>query len=209
VILLSPTSTTAANSPHTLDRIHHFAGLTGGQGLIIVFLLFQSSGNTTNASIDPTLAFTQLQASLLPRTDIPYIPILPISTLVDLPDLLLKHASALSHRHQQPLAPFKNIPKPLELLELATTEPPLDRETVYSVTDCFANLRELAMACTEPGADLRGLQQSSDGFEELRSEGGHGKVATATERLRELRDLTGGQKFNEISDFWAEEWVVE
>jgi len=65
------------------------------------------------------------------------------------------------------------------------------------------------MACTEPGADLRGLQQSSDGFEELRSEGGHGKVATATERLRELRDLIGGQKFNEISDFWAEEWVVE
>jgi hypothetical protein len=220
VLLLSPTSTSTANLPHTLDRIHHFAGLTGGQDLIIVFLLSAPATADTNTSdktnpstisVHPTLAFTQLQASLLPRTDIPYIPILPLSSLSNLPDLLLKHASALSHRHQQPPTTSNNTTKPLDLLQLATAEPPMDRETLFFVTDCFANLRELAMACTEPGVDLQGLLEGgSDGFDGaqgLRSSSGDGRVAT--ERLRELRGLVGAEKFREITDFWADEWVVE
>jgi hypothetical protein len=220
VLLLSPTSTSTANLPHTLDRIHHFAGLTGGQDLMIVFLLCQSAETSTGASdktissttsANPTLAFTHLQASLLPRTDIPYIPILPLSNLSNLPDLLLKHASALSHKHQQPSTISNNTLKPLDLLQLATAEPPMDRETLFFVTDCFANLRELAMASTEPGVDLQGLlEASSDGFDGaqgLRSSSGEGRVAT--ERLRELRSLVGAEKFREITDFWADEWVVE
>jgi hypothetical protein len=207
--------------PRTLDRIHHFAGLTGGQDLIIVFLLSEPANadtNTSNNTISsttsahPTLAFTHLQASLLPRTDIPYIPILPLANLSNLPDLLLKHTSALSHKHHQPSIPPNNTSKPLELLELATTEPPMDRGTLFFVTDCFANLRELAVACTEPGLDLRGLLEgSSDGFDGaqgLRYEGGEGRVA-ATERLRELRGLIGAERFGEVTEFWGDEWVVE
>ena len=218
VLLLSPTSISAANLPHTLDRIHHFAGLTGGQDLVIVFLLSPPARTNANASdqtistntdIKSTLAFTHLQASLLPRTDIPYIPILPVSNLTNLPELLQKHASALSHRHQQPPTTSNNMSKPLELLELATTEPPMNRETLFFVTDCFANLRELAMASTEPGVDLQGLLEGSDGFEGLRSGGGEGRVATATERLVQLRDLIGWERFKEIADFWADEWVAE
>jgi hypothetical protein len=225
VLLLSPTSTSAANLPDTLYRIHHFAGLTGGQELIIVFLLSSSAKLNTSTStsisagpipsatsnentVHPTLAFTHLQASLLPRTDIPYIPILPLSGLPELPNLLQKHVSALSQRHQQPPTTSSNTPKPLELLQLATTEPPMDRETVYFATDCFANLRELAMACTESGVDLQGLLEgASGGFEGFAS--GGGEVRVATERLRELRDLVGGEMFREITDFWADEWVVE
>jgi hypothetical protein len=224
VLLLSPSSTSTANLPHTLNRINHFAGLTGGQDLIIVFLLCSSTGldtsksnpaitvpsaNTNQDTIHPTLAFTQLQASLLPRTDIPYIPILPLSNLSNLPELLQKHASALSHRHQQAQTTSNNRPKPLELLERTTAEPPMDRETVYFVTDCFSNLRELAMTCTEPGVDLEGLLGGSDGLEGLRSGGGDGRVAGATERLRELRDLVGWERFKEIVDFWSDEWVIE
>jgi hypothetical protein len=220
VLLLSPTSTSTANLPHTLDRIHHFAGLTGGQDLIIVFLLSAPATADTNTSdktnpstisVHPTLAFTHLQASLLPRTDIPYIPILPLANLANLPDLLLKHASALSNRHHQPSITPNSTTKPLDLLQLATAEPPMDRETLFFVTDCFANLRELAMASTEPGVDLQGLlEASSDGFDGaqgLRSSSGEGRVAT--ERLRELRSLVGAEKFREITDFWADEWVVE
>jgi hypothetical protein len=218
VLLLSPTSTTTSNLPETLNRIHHFAGLTGGQDLIIVFLLSPPAKTKTNASeqtissntnINSTLAFTHLQASLLPRTDIPYIPILPVFNLTDLPELLQKHASALSHRHQQPPTTSNNTSKPLELLEIATTEPPMDRETLFFVTDCFANLRELAMSCTEPGVELQGLVEGSDGLEGLRSGRGEGRVATATERLVELRGLIGWERFKEIADFWADEWVVE
>ena len=85
----------------------------------------------------------------------------------------------------------------------------MDRETLFFVTDCFANLRELAMSCTEPGAELQDLVEGSDGFEGLRSGGGEGRVASATERLRELKDLIGWERFKEIADFWADEWVVE
>ena len=186
VLLLSPTSISAAHLPHTLDRIHHFAGLTGGQDLIIVFLLSppvrtnaDASDQTisTNTDIKSTLAYTHLQASLLPRTDIPYIPILPVSNLTNLPELLQKQATALSHRHQQPPTTSNNTSKPLELLELATTEPPMNRETLFFVTDCFASLRELAMACTEPGVELQDLVEGSDGFEGWLSGGGEGRVA--------------------------------
>jgi hypothetical protein len=221
ILLLSPTSTSTANLPHTLDRVHHFAGLTGGQDLIIVFLLSVPVTADTNTSditnpstisAHPTLAFTHLQASLLPRTDIPYIPILPLANLASLPELLLKHASALSYKHHQPPTTSNNTTtKPLDLLQLATAEPPMDRETLFFVTDCFTSLRELAMACTEPGVDLRGLLDvSSDGFDGaqgLLSSSGEGRVAA--ERLRELRGLVCGERFSEIADFWADEWVVE
>ena len=83
------------------------------------------------------------------------------------------------------------------------------RETLFFVTDCFANLRELAMACTEPGVELQGLVEGSVGFEGWRSGGGEGRVATATERLVELRGLIGWERFKEIADFLADEWVVE
>lgn len=83
----------------------------------------------------------------------------------------------------------------------------MDRETVYFATDCFANLREMAMACTEPGVDISGLLGASDGFEGLQPGAGQGRVAT--EWLRELRDLIGVERFREIVEFWADEWVIE
>ena len=39
VLLLAPSWTLEASLPSTLDRLHHFASLTGGQDLAIVFLL--------------------------------------------------------------------------------------------------------------------------------------------------------------------------
>ena len=83
----------------------------------------------------------------------------------------------------------------------------MNRETLFFVTDCFASLRELAMACTEPGVDVSGLLGGSDGFDVLHS--GSGQARVATERLRELRDLVGGENFREIVDFWADEWIIE
>jgi hypothetical protein len=85
----------------------------------------------------------------------------------------------------------------------------MDQGTVYFVTDCFANLRELAMTCTEPGVDLQGLLEGSDGFEGLRSGRDDERITTATERLRELRELVGWERFKEIVDFWSDEWVIE
>lgn len=83
----------------------------------------------------------------------------------------------------------------------------MDRETLFFVTDCFANLRELANACTEPGVDLRGLLLLLGDEDELGVGSGKGRVAI--EKLRELRDLVGRKRFMEITDFWADEWVIE
>lgn len=95
----------------------------------------------------------------------------------------------------------------------------MDRQTAYFATDCFAGLRELAEACTEPAAEPTLSSPSFDMGETVFSQssaGGHGGyVRTATqgpdagEGLRQLRSLVGEQRYSELVEFWLDEWVVE
>lgn len=214
--------------PETLDRIHHFASLTGGQDLAIVFLLsppqtssFVSVKDLTSANRAPeadakgVLAYAKLQASLLPRNDIPHIPILPLASVEGLPGLLTRYVKSLSCEPQ--LKPAST--SPFEMLQLSTTEPPMDRQTAYFATDCFTGLRELAVACTEPATEptssstlfgVSGGMMSQSSFT-----GHHGHLGNVSqgqggeEGLRQLQDLVGEERYVELVDFWLEEWVVE
>lgn len=228
VLLLAPSWTLETTLPKTLDRIHHFASLTGGQDLAIVFLLdppktssftsvkdLTSTVSDADAGVKGVLAYAKLQASLLPRSDIPHLPILPLASVEGLPGFLMKQVTALSRQPQ----PAPASASPFGMLQMSTTEPPMDRQTAYFATDCFANLRELAVACTEPpaeatssspsfGLDGNTLPQSSAG-------GHHGHLRAgsqgrgAEEALRQLRGLVGEQRYTELVEFWLDEWVVE
>jgi hypothetical protein len=105
---MAPSWTLESNLPNTLDRIHRFASLTGGQDLATVFLLnppktssFISVKDLTSAGSDPeagtkgVLAYAKLQASLLSRSDIPHIP----STSDKIRDSNLAHAAACTSLH--------------------------------------------------------------------------------------------------------------
>jgi hypothetical protein len=214
--------------PTTLDRIHRFASLTGGQDLAIVFLLnpaktssFISVKDLTSASTDPeagtkgVLAYAQLQASLLPRSDIPHIPTLPLASVEGLPALLTNYATGVSRTPQRVPASTS----PFEMLQLSTTEPPMDRQTAYFATDCFTSLRDLAVVCTEPVAEPTSSSPSFGADRGAASQSGfaghHGHQVHAyqghdtAERLRQLRELVGEQRYAELVEFWLEEWTVD
>jgi hypothetical protein len=214
--------------PNTLDRIHRFASLTGGQDLAIVFLLnppknssFISVKDLTSASGDPesgtkgVLAYAKLQASLLPRSDILHIPILPLASLEGLPALLTKYATGLSHTPQR--VPVSA--SPFEMLQLSTTEPPMDRQTANFATDCFTSLRDLAVGCTEPVVEPTSSSPSFGAGRGAASQSGfagyHGQLGHArreynvAERLKQLRDLVGEQRYAELVEFWLEEWTMD
>jgi hypothetical protein len=227
VLLLAPSWTLENNLSTTLDRIHHFASLTGGQDLAIVFLLnqpktssFISVKDLTSTNTEPEagtkgiLAYAQLQSSLLPRDDIPHIPVLPLASVDGLPGLLTKYAAALS-RKPQPVPPTTS---PFEMLQFSTLEPPMDRATAYFATDCFHDLRDLAVAsCTEPAAESTSSSPSFGVGEMSQScfAGHHGRHGFASQRynagegLRQLRGLVGEQRYGELVEFWLDEWVVE
>jgi hypothetical protein len=228
VLLMAPSGTLESNLANTLDRIHRFASLTGGQDLAIVFLLhppktssFISVKELTSTSSDPeagtkgVLAYAKLQASLLPRSDIPHIPILPLASLEGLPALLTKYVTGLS------LAP-QRVPastSPFEMLQLSTTESPMDRQTAYFATDCFTSLRDLAVTCTEPAVELTSSSPSFGPDRRVASQSGfaryHGHLGhahqghDAEERLRQLCDFVGEQRYAELVEFWLEEWTVD
>lgn len=228
VLLLAPSWTLEPALPNTLDRIHHFASLTGGQDLAIVFLLnppktssFISVKDLTSTDSDPdagtegVLAYAKLQASLLSRSDIPHMPILPLASVESLPGLLTKTIAALSLKPRFTPASANAF----SMLQLSTTEPLMDRQTAYFATDCFANLRELAVACTEPptgptsssppfGTGGSAFSQSNAGgqFDNM---GIGSQRRGAEEGLRQLRGLVGEQRYTELVEFWLDEWVVE
>jgi hypothetical protein len=222
---MAPSWTLESTLPNTLDRIHR---LTGGQDLAIVFLLsppktssFISVEDLTSVSSDPeagtkgVLAYAKLQASLLSRSDIPHIPILPLASLEGLPGLLTKYATALSRTPQRVPASTS----PFEMLQLSTTESPMDRQTAYFATDCFTGLRDLAITCTEPAVELTSSSPSFGADRGAASQSGfvgyHGHLGhacrehDAAERLRQLRDLVGEQRYTELVEFWLEEWTVD
>jgi hypothetical protein len=225
---MAPSWTMESNLPNTLDRIHRFASLTGGQDLAIVFLLnppktssFISVKDLTSAGSDPeagtkgVLAYAKLQASLLPRSDIPHISILPLASLESLPGLLTNYATGVSRTPQR--VPVST--SPFEMLQLSTTESPMDRQTAYFATDCFTDMRDLAVVCTEPVAEPTSSSPSFGADRGAASQSGiagcHGHLGhahrehDAAERLRQLRELVGEQRYTELVEFWLEEWTVD
>ena len=228
ILLLALSWTSEAALPNTLDRVYHFASLTGGQDLAIVFLLnppktssfisvktLTATDSNPNAGTEDVLAYAKLQASLLSRSDIPHIPVLPLASLEVLPRLLKKTIAALARKPQ--LTPASTTP--FGMLQLSTAEPPMDRQTAYFATDCFTDLRKLAEACTETSIEPTSSSPSFGMGGNVFSQSGagvpHGYAGAsaegcgAEEGLRQLRGLVGEQKYSELVEFWLDEWVVE
>lgn len=232
LLLLSRTSVSADKLDETLKRVRHFASLTGGQDLAIVFLLsapptgsFMSAKQVANGATaagasdtDGVYAYTKLQAEMVGRNDVPYIPILPLASLESLPILLTKHVAAIT-RPRQLHATTKPIATSFELLQLCTAIPPMQQQTGYILSDLFSSLQELAEACTTVSsapnssspsaraAAVAGLSQTDDMYG--LSTRTNGMEDSAHGKLKRLRDLVGEQQCMDIVDFWRDEWTVD
>jgi hypothetical protein len=95
----------------------------------------------------------------------------------------------------------------------------MDRQTAFFATDCFTSLRDLAMVCTEPVAEPTSSSPSFGADRGASSQSGfagyHGHLGNtrqehdAAERLRQLHELVGEQRYTELVEFWLEEWTVD
>ncbi|OTA29373.1 hypothetical protein BTJ68_09877 [Hortaea werneckii EXF-2000] len=254
-LLLSSSAVAEAQLEATIERIQRFASLTGGKDLAIVFLLAsppppaqptapiiansfttakklaqqtaQLSADTERGNVDGVVAWTKLQAELTNRSDIPYIPILPLTALCQLPQLVQKHVAALNTPSHP--APKQSV-NTFDLLQQCTSNPPMDRQTAYCLSDLFVNMEELAAACTgissapqssspsaraaarasiEAGSYVQtdGLLDdplpwtSQNGTSAIGDDGGRMK-------LKQMRDLVGEKQCIEVVDFWKEEWLI-
>jgi hypothetical protein len=231
-LLLSPTEVAESKLLATIQRIHHFASLTGGEDLAIVFLLhepklstFVSAKDVTNASHTDNetsaagiYAFTTLQSTMFARTEIPHIPILPFASLDALPALLRKHATALSR-------PTMSVPLPItssELLKMCTTaDQPMDQTTVSVVAELVPDLRSFARLCSSSAnhcgssspsvRSARSLQTSADRLA-WGARIDHARMSqddAQSDDVQMMRKLLGGDACKSMSDFWAEEFTVE
>ena len=225
-LLLSRSAVSDVKLYDTLKRIQHFASLTGGEDILIVYLLNTPPGSSfvsakelnkdtsdDSTPADAIAAYSKLQAEMIICTETSYIPIRPISRLDDLSDTILKHVSALKvePRKQETLS------KSFELLKLCTANPPMADQTAYLLSDLFADFKDLAAACsTVTGApsssspSARAAAFQSSGVYGINIDTSTPNLdSTAAENLKTLRDLVGEQECQDVIDFWKEEWLVQ
>ncbi|KAI6835044.1 hypothetical protein KC367_g6968 [Hortaea werneckii] len=256
LLLLSSSAVAEAQLEATIERVQRFASLTGGNDLAIVFLLAstppplaqatalittssfttarrlaqqtaQLSADSERGNVDGVVAWTRLQAELTNRSDIPYIPTLPLTSLFQLAQLVRKHVAALnSPSHPAP----KQSVNTFDLLQHCTSNPSMDQQIAYCMSDLFVNMAELAVACTgissapqssSPSARAAarasiaaGSQvQANDLLDDPATWMSHNALSDfgdddGRRKLKQLRDLVGEKQCMEVVDFWKEEWLI-
>ena len=226
VLLTSRSAVSDVKLKETVERIQHFALLTGGEDLLIVFLLnppketsFTSAKKRTkndddNAADEHAIAaYSKLQAEMISQTEIPYIPIRPILTIDELQTTIEKHIAASKPRVTKAMPSST----PFELLRFCTVRPPLSEQTAYLISDLFANLQDLASACSavssaldlsSPSARFAGFQ-SSQAYDVDLGPSTQSTDSDAARKLKRLRDLVGGQDCQDVIDFWKSEWLFQ
>ncbi|KAK3675696.1 hypothetical protein LTR78_004337 [Recurvomyces mirabilis] len=219
LLLLSPTSVSEAKLEGTIARVRHFASLTGGQDISIIFSLEATGTGSTDM-----LACSKLQAVLIDHYgSIPYIPIIPVPTLASLPEQVKKYVFNLTR--PQRIAAQPPLPSPFTLLQHCTTSPPMPQQTAYYLSDLFANLKDLASACSSitsaPNSSSPSARTAGTNRMLSSQDRNHGEIFDADEnmpissestehaKLKQLRDLVGEQQCRAIVDFWQEEYVMD
>lgn len=227
VMVLSSSSVREAKLEDTLQRMRHFASLTGGQDLAIVFLLnppgdstfmsamdFAKSSHTGDSNTDGILAYSKLQAEIINHNEIPHVPILPLATIEGLTQVLAKHTTELS----RPIRTSKALTTPFELLRLCTTCSPMPQKTAFILSDLFINLKDFAAACSSASSSRNSCSRStrvadlafyhSSSFDLPGGTDVQGPSSDSLIRLKQLRDLIGDRAFRDVIDFWVEEWTL-
>ena len=226
VLLFSRSAVSDTKLKATLERIQHFALLTGGEDLLIVFLLNppkdssftfakELSKNDVNdaANEESIVAYSKFQAEMIGQTDLPYIPVRLVLTIDELQTTIEKHITATKSQVMK----ARPASMPFELLKSCTVKPPLSDQTAYIISDIFADLKDLVSACSaissapnssSPSARAAAFQSSQTYDLDL----GRIKQSTdsdAARKLKRLRDLVGEQECQDVIDFWKTEWLLQ
>lgn len=226
VLLIAPLDVADNRLEQTMARISHFASLTGGEDVAIMFLVYPSSTagfvsakDLTNGDADAATysngmaAYSKLQIELLNHADVSPLSMLLLSSLDGLPALVKRHIANIS----RPRTPRQATTTTFELLKLCSATPPMPETTAFMLSDLFADLRDLAETCTavtsapnssSPSARIVVPEAASE-YGSIPTTSSQLDVSTATEKLKRLRLLLGEQGCMDVVDFWKEEWMMD
>jgi hypothetical protein len=223
VLLLSRSAVNDAKLKETMERIQHFALLTGGQHLLILFLLnppedasFTTAKKLTKNDVNPAgadaiLAYSKLQAEMIGQAGITHIPIRPILDIDELQTTIEKHITTSKTQATR----AKPASTSFELLKFCTVNPPMSHQAAYIISDIFTDLKDLASACSvissapnssSPSACVSAFQ-SSQTYDLNHGSGTESTDSGAARKLKHLRDLVGEQECQDVIAFWKEEWL--
>lgn len=191
----------------TIARIQHFIALTGGLDVAIIMSLsaskpFSSAKDLLNASeldaMEGIRSYARLQAELMIRTELIWVPILPLAELNDIVKLIKTHAQSISRPKPKPSSALR----PIDMLAHCTTDPPSPSFAVNLASDAFSSLGNVAQAAlthnTSPSSHNFGDVASSD--DSLQSHTGPFGV---------LEEQLGPEIVGNMTDFWVTEWTIE
>lgn len=194
--------------PATIERIQHFVALTGGLDVAIILSLsatkpFASARTLLNASeidsIDGIHSYARLQAEMMTRTELTWVPILPLTKLDDIVELIKTHAQSISRPKPKPSSALR----PVDMLAHCTTDPPLPSLAVNLATDAFSSLSNVAQAAMTHNTSLSSLHD-------------FGGVASSDDSLQShpgpssmLEEQLGPEVVANMVDFWVTEWAIE
>ncbi|KAG9590358.1 hypothetical protein KCU77_g9810, partial [Aureobasidium melanogenum] len=208
LLLLSPNNMSEERLPDTIARIQHFVALTGGLDVAIILSLsaskpFSSAKTLLNATeiggMDGVHSYARLQAELMTRTELAWVPILPLAKLDGIVELIKSHAQSISRPKSKPSSALR----PVDMLAHCTDDPPLPSLAINLATDAFSSLSNIAQAAVNHDTsssslhDFRGAASSDDA---LQSHPGPFSV---------LEQRLGLDILANMVDFWVTEWAIE
>lgn len=185
-MFLTTSSISPSKLPLVLERLEHLFSVTGGVDVAVVFDLSPTGATISSANNSAPVpsemhAFTTMTATLFAHDTLSTLPVLPLTKIASLQDLLQDYVGSLAK--YESIARNEHSTKAFKLLPFCTAGQPLDQQTCYFLTDVFQSLRHMATSLTA-----------------------HGGVGSAKERAA---DLLGAETAQSMKDFWMEEWVVD
>ncbi|KAK6004111.1 hypothetical protein QM012_008961 [Aureobasidium pullulans] len=207
LLLLSPNSMSEEQLPATIARIQHFVILTGGLDVAIVMSLsvskpFSSAKDLLVASelddMNGIQSYARLQAELLTKTELTWVPILPLVKLDGIVELIKIHAQSISRPKPKP----SSAVRPMDMLAHCTTDPPLSSLAINLASDTFPCLSNVAQAALDhdPNPSLHDSGEFSWSDDSTQSHPGQFKV---------LDEQLGPEIVGNMIDFWIMEWAIE
>ncbi|KAK8229578.1 hypothetical protein HDK77DRAFT_77168 [Phyllosticta capitalensis] len=172
VLIVTPGSVEPERLAATVERVRRFATMKGGNDSAILFLLQPLGKTIPTYFLDGGVGRT---VPVLPASRDPS-PIEPYDRF--------KTAFIGGQQSTHPPSFAESFNTALDILPhcTAATEP-LDRETIFCLTDLFPCLRDLAYSSTDD--------------------------KEAQELLKGMNKIVGQQAVQDVIDFWREEWVAE
>lgn len=148
--------------------------------------------------MDGMRSYARLQEELMTRTELTWVPILPLVKLDDIVELIKTHAQSISRPKPKPSSALL----PLDMLGHCTFDPPLPSLAVNLATDAFSTLSNVAQA-----AITRNTSSSLHNFRDVASS--DDSLQSHLDPFSVLEEQLGPEIVGNMIDFWVTEWAIE